>query len=129
MPEEHEYTRRSRDTVKGVKIPSAVTEHGLIYFIGFLLMLAAFGALWFSDTRYWLRSEEKIQSYQSKLMSFDEEIKAERRQIRIWENYNTATPTSAMVPARMANIEDATTIITDLEIEKQTEILKWESEK
>ena len=125
MPEQ----RRSSDTVVGFKIPSWIANNATAWFVTAALGLMGFGALYWSDGRYWMRMEEKAQVYQGKLMSIDKEIKSERKQIRIWENYNEADPLGKNVGARLANIKDSNVAIKALVEDKQTEIQKWESEK
>ena len=125
MPEQ----RRSSDTVVGVKVPAWIAEHATAWFATGILGLITAGVLFFSDGRYWLRDEERAQQFQQQLERIDEKIKDKRAQIRTWTNYNVATPTSNLVPARNANIDATDDDIKDLAEAKQTLVKKWESEK
>ena len=117
-------TRRNRGWV-----PAIIAEHGLELAVGVVVLLMGYGALFLGDARYWLRDEEAVKDYKESLMEIDDELKDERRQIRIWTNYNIETPTSTMVGARNRNIADAELIIVDLVAERDRKVKEWESEQ
>ena len=129
MPEEQEDRRRSSSRRDRGKVPSWIAEHGLEWAMGAAIAAIIAGILAWGDARYWLRYEEEAKEYKETLMEIDDELKDERRQIRIWTNYNIETPTSSMVGARNRNIADAELIIVDLVAERDRKVKEWESEQ
>jgi len=109
-------------------VPAWVAEHGLEWAVAAAGLAIVAGILAWGDARYWLRNEEKVQAYKQALLDIDNEVKAEERQIRIWTNYNTATPESIMVPARNLNISASKLLVKDLEKERDRKVKEWESE-
>ncbi len=121
--------RRASHQVVGFVLPPWIADHAAAWFATGILGLITAGVLFFSDGRYWMRDEERAQQFQQQLERIDEKIKDKRAQIRTWTNYNTATPTSSLVPARNANIKATEDDVKDLIEAKQTRVKKWESEK